>query len=74
MSRITLTAGHYPALMIFLGDAQGRNWWGLLDPELSIRFALVPGGTPNDGVCWDWSLEALWAALFHQPLITAEEA
>lgn len=62
---ISVPAGDYPALMIRLGDGEGRNWWGLLDPELSLRAACVPQVTPEDGsIVWDWSIRALLSALF----------
>lgn len=58
---IAVPAGEYPALMILLGDAQGQNWWGLLDPETSLRFAAADAA---DGPTrWDWSLRGLLCAL-----------
>lgn len=55
-----IPAGRYPALIIRLGKARGHNWWGLLDPELSLRAAAADGeGVP----VWDWSLDALLDAL-----------
>lgn len=62
-----IPAGEYPALIIRLGDAQGRNWWGLLDPETSLRFAFA-GEAQTGSVLWDWSWDALLAALLGQPL------
>lgn len=58
---LTLPAGRYPALMVLLGDAQGQNWWGLLDPELSRRFACM--GDETAPIRWDWSLRGLLRAL-----------
>lgn len=55
---LTFPAGTYPALMIRLGDAQGHNWWGLVDPSLAIDCAAL------DGLGWDWSFSGLWRALF----------
>jgi len=61
-------SGDYPALMIRLGDAQGQNWWGLLDPELSLRLASVKGEAEADqAIRWDWSWQALLAALLGLP-------
>lgn len=69
----TLPEGEYPALMIRLGDAQGRNWWGLIDPNLSLRAAMVPGTEGPDGRAeWDWSLRAFLSALLGLPLTTQE--
>ena len=63
---LTIPAGWYPALMIRLGEAQGCNWWGLLDPELALSAAAMGDG---EGLpLWDWTLEGLLAALFHLPL------
>ena len=59
---ITVPAGEYPALMILMGDAQGQNWWGLLDPETSLHFAASDTG--DEVVRWDWSLRGLLRALF----------
>lgn len=56
---LTVPAGRYPALMVYLGDARGHNWWGLLDPELALRCAGGDGGASP----WDWSLEGFLAAL-----------
>lgn len=56
---LTIPAGDYPALMIRLGDARGRNWWGLIDPELALSCAAIEG---EDG--WDWSLMGFLRALF----------
>ena len=54
-------AGVYPALMIRLGDARGRNCWGLIDPSLALRCAAI--AQEGTGVTWDWSLAGLWEAL-----------
>lgn len=67
-----LPAGEYPALMIRLGGAQGHNWWGLIDPELSLRAAALPGWQESSAIEWDWSLRAFFSALLGLPL-TAEE-
>lgn len=56
---LTIPAGEYPALMIRLGEAQGRNWWGLIDPELALECAALEGCTQ-----WDWSLAGFLQALF----------
>lgn len=58
---LDVPAGTYPALMIRLGDAQGRNCWGLIDPELALRCAAIGAG--SDDIDWDWSLAGLMAAL-----------
>lgn len=55
---LTIPAGNYPALIIRLGDAQGHNWWGLIDPELSVACA---AWEKADG--WRWSLQAFFQAL-----------
>ena len=60
-------AGVYPALMIRLGEARGQNWWGLLDPDMSLQLAAVPGEEEGGAIVWDWSLEALLRALFRWP-------
>ena len=57
---VDVPAGRYPALMIRLGDARGRNCWGLIDPSLALRCAMA--GEAED-IEWDWSLTALWEAL-----------
>lgn len=57
-----IPAGEYPALIIRLGDGQGQNWWGLLDPELSALWAA--SDTEESGsICWDWSLSGLMSAI-----------
>lgn len=60
---MTIPAGLYPALVISLGDAQGRNWWGLIDPQFAAACAACPSSPSSDDVVWDWSLEALLDAL-----------
>lgn len=64
---IPIPAGEYPALVIRLGDARGRNWWGLLDPETALRFACV-GETQDGTLIWDWSWKTLLAALLGLPV------
>lgn len=64
---VAIPAGEYPALIIRLGDAQGQNWWGLLDPETSMAFAAI-GETPDGRLIWDWSWKALLAAIFGRPI------
>lgn len=58
---LTIPEGVYPALIVRLGAAEGRNWWGLLDPQAALAAAALPGVW--DGLIWDWSLAGLWAAL-----------
>lgn len=68
-----LPEGEYPALMIRLGDAQGHNWWGLIDPDFSLKTAMVPDPASSDGpAVWDWSLRAFLSALLGLPW-TAQE-
>lgn len=55
---LLIPAGSYPALMIRLGNAEGRNWWGLIDPDLALNCA-----SWKDSLFWDWSLAGLWQAL-----------
>ncbi|MBQ7865494.1 MAG: stage II sporulation protein R [Clostridia bacterium] len=55
---LTIPAGTYPALMIRLGDAQGQNWWGLIDPELALQCAEF-----DEALLWDWSLHGFLRAL-----------
>lgn len=55
---LPLPGGRYPALTVRLGDALGRNWWGLVDPALAVNCA---GG--EEGAPWLADLSALWAAL-----------
>ena len=68
-----LPAGKYPALMIRMGDAQGHNWWGLIDPELSLGCAAL-GGAHGGPIEWDWSLRGFLAALLGLPMTAQEDA
>lgn len=61
---VRIPAGAYPSLVIRLGDAQGANWWGLLDPELSLTFACASTADQDATVIWDWSWNAIIRALF----------
>ena len=63
---LQLPGGVYPALMIHMGDARGHNWWGLIDPELSLWFARLPGQA-DEAPAWDWSLHGLLQALLTLP-------
>lgn len=63
-----IPAGDYPALVIRLGDAKGRNWWGLLDPDAALLLACAETDTADAPVLWDWSLRGLLAALFGLPM------
>lgn len=62
---LTIPAGYYPALVIRMGAAAGRNWWGLLDP----RSAMLCASCNNDAIAadgaivWDWSLQGVIDAL-----------
>lgn len=68
-----LPGGEYPALMIRMGDAQGHNWWGLIDPDFSLQAATVPGSESSDGsTLWDWSLKAFLSALLSLPWTSLE--
>ena len=58
---LTIPAGLYPALVIRLGSAQGRNWWGLIDRQLALRCAAV-SVDESDSVEWDWSFQGLQTA------------
>ena len=66
LGRCIVPAGDYPALMVLLGDAQGRNWWGLLDPDLSLELSQIPEEEEDksDEPVWDWSFWGLVRALF----------
>lgn len=55
---LTIPEGEYPALMIRLGEARGRNWWGLIDPELAAASASF-----GDISVWDWSFQGFLNAL-----------
>ena len=57
----TFPAGRYPALIIRLGEAQGRNWWGLIDPEAALTCA---GAGDAAGMTWDWGWRAFFRALW----------
>lgn len=59
---LVIPAGRYPALIIRLGEAQGHNWWGLVDPAAALDAAAADHD--QDILIWDWSLEALLSALF----------
>lgn len=66
---LTIPAGEYPALMIRLGEAQGHNWWGLIDPELALSCAQWDGTAT-----WNWSLTAFIHALLGiMPEVTVHE-
>ncbi|MDO5143382.1 MAG: stage II sporulation protein R [bacterium] len=61
-----IPAGRYPALIIRLGEAQGHNWWGLIDPEMSLRAAMVEEqDAPHEPATprLDWSLRGFLSAL-----------
>ena len=45
-----------------------KTWWGLIDPELALWFARLPGEA-EDTILWDWSWQGFFSALFPQPLI-----
>ncbi len=62
LERYVIPAGVYPALVVRLGEAQGHNWWGLIDPEASMRAACC-GEAEEGSVEWDWSLGAILEAL-----------
>lgn len=64
LGNMTIPAGDYPALMIRMGDAQGQNWWGLLDPDLSLQLARIPCQEATGSLRWDWSLAGFLSALF----------
>lgn len=57
---VAVPAGDYPALIVRLGSGLGHNWWGLVDPEHSLRAASC---AQADGLVWDWSPGAVWQAL-----------
>lgn len=51
---------------------ENRLMWGLIDPELSAWFALLPadGAVEEDTrVLWDWSWRSFLAALFGDPVV-----
>lgn len=64
LGQMLIPGGIYPALVIRLGDAQGQNWWGLLDPDMGLQLAAVTEGEAGKQIRWDWSLSGLLAALF----------
>ncbi len=64
LAESTVPAGEYPALIIRLGEARGHNWWGLIDPEASLRMAGIPDDiAPDESIAWDWSWRGFWQAL-----------
>ncbi len=65
---LTVPAGEYPALVIRLGDARGHNWWGLIDPRLTLFLARAPGEETGESVVWDWSFRAFLRSLLGLPL------
>ncbi len=71
----SVPAGEYPALIIRLGEAQGHNWWGMIDPEASLWLARLPESTEGD-LLWDWSFSGFLKALFHHvlPKLPVKEA
>lgn len=71
---LTIPAGDYPAMMIRLGDAKGRNWWGLIDPSLALSCAAASAPDESGALVWDWSLNGLWQALLAGILPPQEEA
>lgn len=62
-----LPAGEYPAVLILLGDAQGGNWWGLIDPAGAMA-AASPLGVSESAAAWDWSLGGFLKALLGRAL------
>lgn len=46
-----------------------KVWWGLIDPELSLWFAHIPGEDAEEPILWDWSWRNFFAALFPQSLV-----
>lgn len=61
---LVIPAGRYPALVVRLGEAQGHNWWGLIDPAASLEAAALDDADPSVPL-WDWSWEGFLAALIH---------
>ena len=53
-------AGVYPAALVVLGEGQGRNWWGLLNPSLTQ--AACGGGEE-----WIWHLPIIFSRWFWWP-------
>lgn len=82
LAGLTVPAGEYPALVIRLGDGQGRNWWGLIDPDAALMLAAVSQEDTEGAdhrqeeestekkapVFWDWSWQALLSAIFGLPM------
>ena len=62
---LIIPAGQYPALVIRLGEAQGHNWWGLVDPTSALNLSSF--FTSSDDIHWDWTLASLLNALFCIP-------
>lgn len=60
---LTIPAGLYPALIVRIGEAEGRNWWGLIDPQLALSCAAIQEPTDRPDIVWDWSLGAFLEAL-----------
>ena len=63
LAGLTIPAGRYPALIIRLGEAHGRNWWGLIDQQLALSCAACGDCDGNAPVVWDWSADALAEAI-----------
>lgn len=63
---LIIPAGRYPALIVRLGEAEGHNWWGILDPAAALESASFE---PSDIWQFDWSWEAFLSALRHLPLM-----
>ena len=75
----TLPAGRYETLRVVLGEGEGRNWWGLLFPQLGlpaardreeseeVRAALKRGGVllvpEQEGVVIRFQLLEWWGEL-----------
>lgn len=59
---LSLGAGDYPAVLVLLGDAQGSNWWGLIDPAGAMA-AACPLWRGADAFTWDWSWQGFIEAL-----------
>ena len=62
---LIIPAGRYPALVVRLGEAQGHNWWGLIDPSAALNAASF--GDPASSFFWDWSFSGFLAALMNIP-------
>ncbi len=72
LAQNSVPEGDYPALMIYMGDAKGHNWWGLIDPAVALSFARLPDAEES-GLRWDWSWRGFLRALLRRPL-SAKEA